>query len=353
VTSDRSQSLLILGIDGGNSKADVALSDGAGNLLAAERGPTVSHQAVDIETAMTRLRELVDRLYAQVASSTPTGAPDETRLADLCVATLAGADYPEDIRLLRRTILALGVAREVVVVNDTFGALRAGTTRGWGVGLVCGQGINAGAIAPNGSQARFPGVGDISGDWGGGGGISMAALQAAVRCSDGRGPPTSLEESVPAFFGVKSPAAMTRAFYLGRIPERNISRLAPLVFKEAGAGDAVARGIIDRLADELAAMATALIRRLHMTRLEVEVVLAGGVFRTRDAAFYARLEDGVKRAAPHARTIKLGAPPVAGSLLLAMDELARRGMISAPDEATSSKIREALREWDRRLVASS
>ena len=102
--------------------------------------------------------------------------------------------------------------------STTRSALSARVRRaGWGVGLVCGQGINAGAIAPNGRQARFPGVGDIAGDWGGGGGIGMAALQAAVRGDDGRGPRTSLESSVPAFFGVQTPAAMTRAFYFGRI----------------------------------------------------------------------------------------------------------------------------------------
>ena len=343
VTSARPNSLLILGIDGGNSKVDLALSDGSGELLGAERGPTISHQAVGIEAGMSRLGELAHKLVAD-------GIGERSLPADLCVASLAGADYPEDVRLLRTGVTALGIARAVHVVNDTFGALRAGTTSGWGVGLVCGQGINAGAIAPNGRQARFPGVGDIAGDWGGGGGISMAALQAAVRCSDGRGPRTSMEESVPAFFGVKSPAQMTRAFYLGRIPHGRISRLAPLVFSEAAAGDAVARSIIDRLADELAAMAVSLIRKLHMTRLEVEVVLAGGVFRTRDASFYARLDDGIKRVAPRARTVKLGAPPVAGALLLAMDELARRGDIPVPDRTTSEHLRAALRAWDSSLV---
>jgi N-acetylglucosamine kinase-like BadF-type ATPase len=343
VTSAGPDSLLILGIDGGNSKVDLALTDGAGELLGAERGPTISHQAVGIDAGMTRLRELAHKLVAD-------GIGDRSLPADLCVASLAGADYPEDVRLLRAGIGALKIAREVIVVNDTFGALRAGTTSGWGVGLVCGQGINAGAIAPDGRQARFPGVGDIAGDWGGGGGISMAALQAAVRGSDGRGPRTSLEKSVPAFFGVRTPAAMTRAFYLERIPHHEIPRLAPLVFSEAEAGDAVAGSIIDRLADELAAMAAALIRKLHMARLEVEVVLAGGVFRTGDVGFYARLDEGIKRVAPRARTVRLGAPPVAGALLLAMDELARRGMVAPPDQRTSERIRVALRTWDSRLV---
>ena len=332
---------LVLGIDGGNSKVDVALADARGNLLGAVRGPSISHQAVGLDTGMARLAELATRLTDQA---------DVARHADLVVATVAGADYPEDVRMLERAFARLDLGGEVVVLNDTFGALRAGASAGWGVGLVCGQGINAGAIAPNGRQARFPGIGDVAGDWGGGGGISMAALQAAVRGSDGRGPRTELERAVPRFFGVKTPAQMTRAFYFGRIPEARISNLTPVVFATAAAGDRVARSIIDRLADELALMANALIRRLHMTRLEVEVVLAGGVFRNTDPDFYARLEHAIKQVAPHARIIKLDAPPVAGALLLALDELYRRGQTSPPDAQLSVSLRGALRAWDASVV---
>ena len=73
------------------------------------------------------------------------------------VATVAGADYPEDVRAPRAQPWAAWTWRaRFMVLNDTFGALRAGSSAGWGVGLVCGQGINAGAIAPDGRQDRFP-----------------------------------------------------------------------------------------------------------------------------------------------------------------------------------------------------
>ena len=339
VTGAADREPLVLGIDGGNSKVDLALADVRGHLLRAIRGRTVSHQAVGLDAGMTRLGELATQMMREAGGATSRPG--------IVVATLAGADYPEDVRLLERAITRLELGREVVVLNDTFGALRAGASSGWGVGLVCGQGINAAAIAPDGRQARFPGIGDISGDWGGGGGIAMAALQAAVRGSDGRGPRTSLEQAAPHYFGVSTPAAMTRAFYFGRIPEARISSLAPIVFEQATTGDEVARGIIDRLADELAAMANALIRRLHLTRLEVEVVLAGGVFRTRDEPFYERLHQRVWGAAPRARFVHLDWPPVTGAVLLALDELARRGARPPVSADESESLRQALRDWDR------
>ncbi len=342
VKTESSSRMLVLGIDGGNSKVDVALTSGDGRLLGAYRGPTISHQAVGLAAGMARLDEFVTAVAAGAGVSLPV---------DMAVASVAGADYPEDIRVLRAAIERLGVARQVIVLNDTFGALRAGTSRGWGVGLVCGQGINAGAIAPDGRQARFPGVGDVAGDWGGGGGIAMAALQAAVRGSDGRGPHTALQLAVPRFYGLKTPAAVTRAFYFGRLEESSISSLAPVVFEVAEQGDEVARQIVDRLADELATMAAVLIRRLHMTRLEVEVVLAGGVFRTHDAPFYERLEAGVRSAAPGARTVRLSCPPVAGAVLLAFDELDRHGAGAPTSEARSAMVRRSLSAWDARLIS--
>ncbi|MEA2621280.1 MAG: hypothetical protein QOH61_190 [Chloroflexota bacterium] len=327
---------VVLGVDGGNSKVDVALATAAGGLLAATRGPTVSHQQTKLDSGMARLEAMVR------AAAAEAGLPATGPVAQICVASLAGADYPDDIRRLRHAIEALGLADRVVVVNDTIGALRAGASRSWGAVLVCGQGVNASVIAPDGRMAGYPAVGDYAGDWGGGGGIGMAALRAAVRGRDGRGPHTSFERSVPAFFGKTRPADVVRAVYDGRIDwYSGTSRLAPLVFQEARAGDAVARGIVERLATELAGMVNALIRRLRLTRLDIEVVLAGGVFRTDEPGFYASLERQIQDVAPRATLVHLRWPPVTGSVLLGLDRLEGE---ADPDAA--SRLRTALGTWD-------
>lgn len=328
---------LVLGIDGGNSKVDIALADGDGHLLGAARGPTVSHQAVGLAAGMARLADLAGSLAAQAEVQLPV---------DVVVASLAGADYPEDVGQLQAAIEALEVGREVVVVNDTIGAFRAGASETWGVALVCGKGINAAAIAPDGRQARFPGVGDIAGDWGGGGGVGMAALQAAVRGFDGRGPRTTLEKAVPTHFGLGDPDEVVRELYFARIEEIRVAELASITFREAAAGDVIARQIVSRLSAELAAMANALIRRLDMARLPLEVVLAGGVFRTADETFYRELFDGIKAVAPAAQFVHLRWPPVAGAVLMAIDELARRSGETV-DEASADRLRDALARWDR------
>jgi N-acetylglucosamine kinase-like BadF-type ATPase len=332
----------ILAVDGGNSKADVALVGTDGRLLAAVRGETISHQAVTLEEGVRRLTDLVGAVRAMAPSS-----PEP----DHAVYCLAGADYPSDIRLLRSAFEVAVPAADSLVLNDTFAALRAGTTRPWGIALICGQGINGAAVAPNGRRVRFAGVGDISGDWGGGTSMGQAGLGAAVRARDGRGPRTELERTIPAAVGLSRPEAVTRAFYHGRLAEARIGDLAPTVFATAMAGDPVARAIVDQLADELAVMAAALARRTGLTRRNPEVVLAGGIFKTDDAAFHAGVAERIHAAIPDARIVRLAAPPVLGAALIGLDRL--NGGLRDP--AVQTRLRSAIEAWTAtaRVVTSS
>ena len=329
---------LFVAADIGNSKTDLVLARGDGTLLAAVRGPTASHQRVGLEPGGDTLGALVARARA-AAGLDPAARPG----ADLAVVCAAGADFPDEERRLARGYERRGIAGRAIVRNDTHAALRAGTDAGWGVAVVCGAGINCLGLAPDGREARFPALGPISGDWGGGHALGLAALAAAVRARDGRGPRTALETLVPARFGLHRPVDVTLAIYRGRLDEARLRDLAPDVFVAATEGDAVARAILDRLADEVVAMAVAALRRLHLVRRQPSVVLAGGVFRADDPAFFHRIGDGLSRDARGTRIVRLDAPPVLGAALLALDQLDRA------DRATAaSSLRAAL--TDARLA---
>jgi N-acetylglucosamine kinase-like BadF-type ATPase len=333
---------VVLAVDGGNSKTDVALVDGDGRLLAAVRGPTTSHQRVSADAGMQRLAGLVAEARSRAGLEGADGA-------DIGVYCLAGADTPRDIRELTSRLAAEGFARSDLLRNDTFAALRVGTDRGWGVVVICGQGVNAAGVAPDGRTARLDALGQISGDWGGATDVGWQGLAAAVRARDGRGPRTVLERTVPAHFGLATPRALTMAMYDGRVSQRRIGELSPVVFAAAMEGDAAARAIVDRLADELIAMAGAMIRRLRLTRTDPEVVLGGGVFRTPDAAFRSRIESGVRAIAPQARLVRSDAPPVAGAALLGLDALGS----GIADPTVGARVREALASWDAKSIGTA
>lgn len=325
----------VLAVDGGNSKADLALVAADGRLLAAVRGPTISHQRIGFEAGADGLVALsaAARTRAGLASSGP---------ASVAVLALAGADTPALTRRLQRVFETRGLAAETVVINDAFAPIHAGSTRGWGVGVICGAGVNAAGIAPDGRTARLAALGDISGDRGGGYDLGLWALGAAVRARDGRGPRTTLETMVPAHFGLSRPIDLALAIEHGREPAGRLRELAPVVFAAAAAGDAVARRLLDDLADEIVIMVGAIIRRLHMTRRDVEVTLAGGIFRADDPVLERRIVEGIARVAPAARVARLDAPPVLGAALVGLARLGGRN--AAERSAAAARVRSQLIE---------
>jgi N-acetylglucosamine kinase-like BadF-type ATPase len=208
----------------------------------------------------------------------------------------------------------------VHVDNDTFAILRAGTERGWGVAITCGAGINCVGVAPDGRHARFPALGAITGDWGGGYDVGLAAVSAAARSEDGRGPRTGLERSVPAHFGLTTPTELAEAIHAGRIEQRRVIELAPVVLAEA-ADDAIAAEIVQRLASEVVALARVALTRLGLNNEPVEVLLGGGVLQDVDGELLTAIDSGLREVAPFVTVRPTASAAIVGAALLGLDEL--------------------------------
>jgi N-acetylglucosamine kinase-like BadF-type ATPase len=307
---------LVLAVDGGNSKTDLALVRGDGHVLSLARGPGSSPHHVGLDGCVGVLDALLDEAVARAGLVRQDGP-----VADVALLLLAGADLPVEEQLLQETVATGNFARHAVVGNDTFAVLREGTERGWGVAVTCGAGINCVGVAPDGRRARFPALGPITGDWGGGHDVGLAGLTAAARSEDGRGPRTSLERALPAALGCASPNGLAEAIHLGRIEERRVVDLAPLVLAEADAGDAVAIGIVDRLAGEILAFTRVAIERLDLAAEAVEVVLGGGLLRSDRGRVRAAVAAGVGSIAPRAHVTVTSTAPIVGAALLGLDHL--------------------------------
>jgi N-acetylglucosamine kinase-like BadF-type ATPase len=305
----------ILAVDGGGSKVDAVLLRRSGEVIAARRVPSRGWAQTGDDGFIAQVGAAVEAVCADAGVVTNDGP-----VADVGIYCLAGADLPVDVRRISKALRRRGWTARDVLRNDTFAVLRAGTERDWGVAVVCGSGINCTGVAPGGRILRFPALGEWSGDWGGGHDVGSAALFHAVRAQDGRGSRTSLRRAVPEHFGLRRPSDVTEALYLGRIEPRRLNELPPIVFGEAVAGDAVARGIVEHQADEVVTMAATAIRRLRMSELDPDVVLGGGLFRSGDDRFFERIEAGLRAAASRARIVRLAAPPVVGAAMLALDE---------------------------------
>ena len=297
----------ILAVDGGASKVEVALIDLDGNVHSAVRRHGRFNFGLGSNGSFDGLARAIK---AAANRNVPT----------LGVFCLAGADLALDDRRIERQLVERRWARRTVVRNDTFAVLRAGTDRKWGVAVVCGTGMNCAGLGPDGRSVRFPSFGELSGDRAHGGGwLGRAALGAAIRARDGRGPRTTLEELVPAHFGLARPHAVMEAIYVGRLQQLRLAELAPVVFKAASAEDGVAEGLIGQMADEIVITANAAVRRLRLTRTDVHVVLGGGVLRAASDGLVARIAAGIHEVAERAVIMRLDAPPVLGAALIGLD----------------------------------
>ena len=306
---------IVLAVDGGNSKTHLALVGAGGHVLSLVRGPLSSPHHLGVGGCLDVLEQLFDEATAEAGIARTNGP-----VAEIGKLLLAGVDFPAEEQRLQALASGRGWAVRTSVGNDTVALLRAGTERGWGVAVVCGAGINCLGVAPDGREARFPALGEITGDWGGGYDVGMAAVSAAARSEDGRGPKTHLEQSVPAHFGLTTPSELAEALHLREIPHRRVVELPPLVFAEAD-HDAVAAGIVDRLAEEVVALARAALTRLGLTQEPVEVVLGGGLLKSGHARVLNAIAAGLAEVGPSISVHPTDSAPVVGAALLGLDEL--------------------------------
>jgi N-acetylglucosamine kinase-like BadF-type ATPase len=303
-----------LAIDGGNSKTDVVVADTTGTVHAFVRGPGSSPQTMGVEPAMALLDTLVSTALHH-AQLPPAATVERAEVY------LAGVDLPEEVDLAAKAISQSGWATAYRVDNDTFTLLRAGTDSPDAVAVVCGAGINCVGRAADGRSARFPALGMLSGDWGGGQHLAALALWHAARGEDGRGPATALIGAVADHCGRDSIAEVVAGLHLGDVPKARADELSSVLFAVAAAGDPVARRVVARQADEIVRLATVAADRLDLSSKPYAVVLGGGVLRAR----HKLLDDAVRAAilshSPQAQLSVVAAPPVVGAGLFALDAL--------------------------------
>ena len=304
----------VLAVDGGNSKTDVVLLDMEGRSLSRARGPGCSPDALGVGGMVEVLRPLVDSVRAQSG----LGADNPASVAALL---LAGVDRPEQELEVSEVLKPLGLGEDLVVSNDTFAVLLAGSSHGWGVAVVCGAGLNAVGVTEGGRVGRYQALGELSGDWGGGYAVGLAALGAAIRADDGRGPKTSMTARICDYFAVAEPQEVAAAIHEGRLDANLLVELSPLVFSCAADGDGMARGILDRVGDEVAIMAVAMLRRLEIDEGNTEVILGGGLLQSGNGDLVQRIHGRIVDAAPKSVIRVLRVPPVVGCARAGLERL--------------------------------
>jgi N-acetylglucosamine kinase-like BadF-type ATPase len=299
---------LVLGVDGGGSKTHAVVADELGGTLGFASSGRSNWEDAGLDGAGAALEEAITGALAEAG----------VRAGDLAASAfgLAGLDWDHDRPMLAALVDPLGLGGPRKLDNDSFIALRAGTSGPFGVVVIAGTGTVAAGRDADGRTFRTLGLGPMYGDFGSATEVAEEAVHAVADAYTGRGPATTLSELLPPLAGCSSPVELLQRVSRGATP---LPPVAPLVLQEAAAGDPACRAIVVRAGTALGESAALVARRLGMERDAFETVMAGGLFRGRSHLLETTLRGALHRVAPRARPVRLACKPVIGAVLEALE----------------------------------
>jgi len=300
---------VVLGVDGGNTKTLALVARDDGLILGTGRaGCGDIYGAMSPAAAIAEIEHAVNTALAEVGIQS----------AELSASafSLAGADWPEDFRLLEDAMRVRGYGQSILVVNDAIGALRAGSPDGTGVAVACGTGAAVGARGTNGRiwHSSFWQEAQGADE------LSSRALDAVYRAELGIDPPTVLTERILAAFAAHSVEEILHRMTARDIPRpENRRQLVRLLFDAADASDDAARRIVISHGRALGDYAVVAARQVGLLGTPFTLVLTGGVLRHPSPVLRNALIDRVRESAPGVHAIQSRFEPAAGAVLLALD----------------------------------
>ena len=304
-----------LGADVGSTKTHMAIAGENGRVVGFAHSAAGNYQSVGYEGMFAALQKGLRQALAQ----------SDLSLDDLAGAGfgVAGYDWPSDKPPLTAVIDSLGLPCPYRMVNDAVPALLACAKDGWGVALVSGTGCNCrGWDREHHREGKITGFGTLLGEHAGATELVIRAMQMISYEWTNRGPATALTPALIQYAGAKDIADLIEGYcketYVVGPPA------APLIFDVARQGDQVARELIRWAGVELAEMAKAVIRQLDFSAVAFDLVLAGSMFDGGPMLIDPMWET-ITQFAPDARLVYMDVPPVAGSIILGMEQVGLRG----------------------------
>lgn len=298
-----------LGADLGSTKTHVLIVDETGRALGFGQSGSANHEDVGYDGMLQSMQQGLERALLHAG----------LHRADLAGAGfgVSGYDWPSESAATAGVIDQLGLGAPYIFVNDTVPGLVAGSEDGWGVVVVSGTGANCrGWDREHKREGRVTGHGVLMGEGAGASELMHRAMQHVGYAWSRRGPVTALAEAFIQFAGAKDLEDLLEGYttYTYQVG----AEAAPIVFRVAAEGDAVARDLIRWAGVENGEMANAVIRQLGFENLAFDVVMAGSMFEG-GAMLIEPMRETICKFAPGARLIRLQVPPVLGAALLGME----------------------------------
>ncbi len=312
----------VIGIDAGGTATRAVLLDETGRCLGYGRAGAGNPTSAGARLAVS------NQVIATLAAVGQSGITP-----DLVMLTLAGGLGHESASPVAQALAEAGLHTPVQVAGDVMSAYFSATAVPTGYLVLSGTGAISARIVDGELDGLADGIGWLLGDEGSGFWIGHRVVRAVAADLESRGPETALTPLVLALVDeevlpdeeVRRPEVwkLMRRVY-GRRPVE-CAEYAPLAFRAASSGDAVARRILD---GALAGLLTSCGSLIDAD--DRPIVLAGGLLYDGGA-----LSDGIKARYP-GRCLRAH-DGTAGAALLAL-----RAVGAAADAGTLARIHATL-----------
>lgn len=320
---------LVLGVDGGTSKSHYALASLKGEILAFSPGPPLNHILFpnSYSGSMDELGRFLDIMLARHGFT-------KAQIVR-AVLGISGCDSSEETAIFQSLASMRGLM-EASIVNDAYLGVKAGTSQGFGVCSINGTGTSAAAIGSDGALRQIGGMGDYTGDAGGGEYLANQVIGAIYNAKYRFGEPSALSSGVLAALGLADVDTLVAQRLGGKIPSITVIKEC---FAWAQAGDAVAIRILETMGRETALSA---LGAAHASTFPpdfpVEFVMAGSVHVQGTSphlrqAFTKTIEETM---GSRAEVRVLRAPPVAGAIVWALEQIGLNPSIDLRQEICAS-----------------
>jgi N-acetylglucosamine kinase-like BadF-type ATPase len=303
-----------LGVDVGSSKTHALIVDETGQCMGFGRSGGGNHQGVGYE----RLAEVLQESF-EMACRMACVSQDQITGAGFGVA---GYDFPSDHDEHVKAIASLGLSCPFDVVNDGWNGLFAAATRGVGVNVTAGSGVNCRGRGRNGQEGRVVGNGFSFGEHGGAIEIVTRAGQMVNYAWIKRIPPTKLTGILLEATGAKDEMDLMEG--LSNNTYHLFPYMAIQIVEAARQGDRAAYDLIQWSGQELGWLAVSVARQIDMEHDEVEIIQSGSVFEAGEI-LADPMRDLILQHCPKAKLIRLDGPPVVGPVVLGMEQAAFDG----------------------------
>lgn len=297
-----------LGIDVGSSKTHALIADETGQCVGFGASGGGNHQGVGYE-GLERV------LNVSFEGALKMSGLDRAQLAGAGFG-VAGCDFSSDREPHLQAISKLGLSCPVEVVNDGWNGLFAGATRGIGVNVTAGSGVNCRGRGRNGQEGRIVGNGVEFGEFGGAMDIVLHAQQQVNYAWIKRIPPTQLTNIFLEATGARDEMDLMEG--LSNNYYHPFPHLAVEIANAAKKGDHAAVEVMRRSGEELGWLAVSVARQIEMENEVVEIVQSGSVFNAGDILIQP-MQGVILNHVPKARLIRLDCPPVVGAVVLSME----------------------------------